>query len=150
MAENEIQRMADALAEKLQRSVVINDPEIRLICASRHFGDEDEVRVHAVLQRMTEKAAIGHILSHDVAQWSGPGVVPGRADIGMAARLCMPIRWQGVILGLLMVIDPVASLTGEQIDAIKPPARTWQRRSFGTPPPRTKKRWRGRPRSENY
>lgn len=61
MAENEIQRMADALAEKLQRSVVINDPEIRLICASRHFGDEDEVRVHAVLQRMTEKAAIGHI-----------------------------------------------------------------------------------------
>lgn len=80
--------MADALAEELQRSVVINDPEIRLICASRHFGDEDEVRVHAVLQRMTEKAAIGHILSHDVAQWSGPGVVPGRADIGMAARLC--------------------------------------------------------------
>jgi len=88
MAENELQRMADALSEELQRSVVINDPEIRLICASRHFGDEDEVRVHAVLQRMTESAAIGHILSHDVAQWSGPGVVPGRADIGMAARLC--------------------------------------------------------------
>jgi len=119
MAENELQRMVDALAEKLQRSVVINDPEIRLICASRHFGDEDQVRVHAVLQRITESAAIGHILSHGVARWSGPGVVPGRADIGMAARLCMPIRWQGVLHGLLMVIDPDASLTAAQIDAIK-------------------------------
>ena len=40
----EVLSMVDELGEALGRSVVIDDPAVRLICSSRHFGDEDKVR----------------------------------------------------------------------------------------------------------
>ncbi|MDA3625562.1 helix-turn-helix domain-containing protein [Saccharopolyspora sp. WRP15-2] len=118
MSGSDLQRMVDALAEEIGRSVAINDPSVHLKCASRHFGDEDEVRVHAVLQREGGSAAIGHMLSQGITEWTGPGVIPARADLHMRARLCRPIRCRGELLGLLMVIDP-ESLTEADIGAIE-------------------------------
>ncbi|MDQ0378816.1 PucR family transcriptional regulator [Amycolatopsis thermophila] len=119
MVTSELQRRVDALAEELGRSVAINDPSVRLLCASRHFGDEDTVRVRAMLQRSAGSEAIGHILAQGVTRWSGPGVIPPRPDLDMLARVSMPLRWRGVLLGLLMVIDPDGSLTGTQLETIR-------------------------------
>lgn len=119
MVESELQRRVDALAEDLGRSVAINDPSVRLLCASRHFGDEDTVRVRAMLQRSAGSEAIGHILAQGVTRWSGPGVIPPRPDLEMLARVSVPLRWRGTLLGLLMVIDPDGSLTEAQLDAIR-------------------------------
>ncbi|MER7011632.1 helix-turn-helix domain-containing protein [Saccharopolyspora sp. NPDC000359] len=118
MSGSDLQRMVDALAEELGRSVAINDPSVHLWCASRHFGDEDEVRVHAVLQREGGSAVIGHILAQGVTGWTGPGVIPARPDLHMRARLCRPIRCRGELLGLLMVIDP-DSLAEADFEAIE-------------------------------
>ncbi|MDA3647865.1 helix-turn-helix domain-containing protein [Saccharopolyspora indica] len=106
MSGSDLQRVVDALAEKIGRSVAINDPSVHLKCASRHFGDEDEVRVHAVLQREGASAVIGHMLAQGITGWTGPGVIPARPDLHMRARLCRPIRCRSELLGLLMVIDP--------------------------------------------
>ena len=110
----ELEHLVDDLAGRLQRSVVIDDPLIRLIYSSRHFGDEDEQRVRAVLQHDVGGAATAHILGCGVESWSAPGPIPARADLGMARRWCAPLRWQGHFLGVLMVIDAHASLTAEQ------------------------------------
>ncbi len=119
MVGSELQRRVDALAEDLGRSVAINDPSVRLLCASRHFGDEDAVRVRAMLQRSAGSEAIGHILAQGVTRWTGPGVIPPRPDLDMLARVSMPLRWRGTLLGLLMVIDPDGTLTAADLDAIK-------------------------------
>ncbi|WP_116100823.1 PucR family transcriptional regulator [Amycolatopsis thermalba] len=119
MVESELQRKVDALAGALGRSVAINDPSVRLLCASRHFGDEDAVRVRAMLQRSAGSEAIGHILAQGVTRWTGPGVIPPRPDLDMLARVSMPLRWRGTLLGLLMVIDPDGSLTAADLAAIK-------------------------------
>ena len=111
MAERELQHLVDTLAERLERSVVLDDAEVNLIVASRHFGDADEQRVRAVLQRDVGGAAIGHIFGQGVARWTEAGVIPAREDLGMKSRLCQPIRWQGQLLGLLLVIDSDLSMT---------------------------------------
>jgi len=76
-----------------------------MLYSSRHFGDEDPVRVEAMLNRVAGSAAIAHVLAQDVARWKGPGRIPAKPEIGMRARLCVPLRWRGDLLGLLMVID---------------------------------------------
>jgi hypothetical protein len=76
-----------------------------MLYSSRHFGDEDPVRVEAMLNRVAGSAAIAHVLAQDVGRWTRPGRIPAKPAIGMRARLCVPLRWRGDLLGLLMVID---------------------------------------------
>ena len=47
----------EELAGELGRSVVINDPLVRVLYTSRHHGDEDSLRVRAVLQHDAGPAA---------------------------------------------------------------------------------------------
>ena len=51
MSRDAVQAVVDRFADELGRSVVVNDPEVRMLFASRHFGDEDPVV-------MTEKDAV--------------------------------------------------------------------------------------------
>ncbi|MEU0791862.1 helix-turn-helix domain-containing protein [Amycolatopsis sp. NPDC005961] len=122
--EDELQVLIDDLAEELGRSVIIDDPLVRILCASRHFGDEDELRVRAVLQRDAGPEASSHVLAQGVARWTGPGIVPGRADLGMRDRLCVPLRERGELLGLLMVIDAEHTLTPRELAKIQDRSRT--------------------------
>ena len=110
----ELEQLVDDLADHLQRSVVVDDPTIRLIYSSRHFGDEDQQRIRAVLQHDVGGAATAHILGCGVENWSAPGPIPAREDLGMARRWCGPLRWRGHFLGVLMVIDADATLTTQE------------------------------------
>lgn len=118
MARLSAQDVIDRLAELLQRSVVIDDPAVHLLYTSRHYGDEDRVRTHAVLQREASSAAIGHVLAQGVAGWTTPGIIPPNESIGMYARVCYPIRWHGDLLGLLLVVDAEGSITTSELSAI--------------------------------
>ncbi|SDN96263.1 Sugar diacid utilization regulator [Klenkia soli] len=110
MPSDRLQQLVDSLAEQLQRSVVVDDPEVRLVATSRHFGDEDDVRVRAVLQRDAGSAAVAHVLGAGVAGWPRAGWIPAQPGIGMHPRWCVPLRWRGELLGLLMVIDARTAL----------------------------------------
>lgn len=114
MPSDRVQQLVDSLAEQLQRSVVVDDPQVRLLATSRHFGDEDDVRVRAVLQRDAGSAAVAHVLGAGVAGWSRAGWIPAEPGIGMHPRWCLPLRWRGELLGLLMVIDAHAGLSGTE------------------------------------
>ncbi|GAB3713584.1 PucR family transcriptional regulator [Nocardiopsis nanhaiensis] len=118
MGENELQRIVDALADEIGRSVAVNDPSLHVLCASRHFGEQDEVRVHAILQRVASTEAIRHLLDQGITMWTEPGIVPARPDLRMKARYCAPVRWRNTLLGLLTVINPDDSLSDEQVRTI--------------------------------
>lgn len=107
---DELQEVVDTLAERLQRSVAIDDPQIRLLAASRHFGDEDTTRVFSVLNRSLDPRLCEQILAKGIAQWTSPGVVVVPNE-GTLPRLCVPIRCAGLLLGYLWLIDPDATLT---------------------------------------
>lgn len=111
MAEGVIAVMLDQLAAELSRSVVVNDPAMQLIYASPHYGDEDPIRVRALLNHGAEPRARGHVLAQGVLQWTGPGEIPAEQSIGMHARICWPVRFEGELLGLLIVLDADGTLT---------------------------------------
>ncbi|MFI9159393.1 PucR family transcriptional regulator [Kitasatospora aureofaciens] len=113
-----VQSLVDALAEVLGRSVVLDDPLVRMICTSRHFGDEDRVRVRTLLQGVADDEPIRYVLSQGVAGWARPGVIPGRDDLGLQPRYCVPIRERGHMLGILMVVAAGEPLTAAEIEAI--------------------------------
>lgn len=115
--------LIDALAEHLGRSVVVDDPAVRLICASRHFGDEDAVRVRAVLQRDAGADVGRYVLSRGAGRWHGAHVLEASPDLGLTARLCVPLHGPGWLLGFLMVIDADGSLTPGEIRHIEKVSR---------------------------
>src|SRR4051794_23970195 len=123
-ATGSLQALVDGLAEELARSVVIDDPLVRVVCTSRHFGDEDEVRVRAVLQRDPGREVSGYVLAQGVARWTGAGTVPANAELGLRSRLCVPLRAQGELLGLLLVMDAEGSLTDAEVARIEEGARS--------------------------
>jgi hypothetical protein len=108
----------DQLAEELGRSVVINDPAMQMLYASAHYGDEDPVRVRALLNHGAEPRARGHVLAQGVSDWIRAGLIPANPDIGMHARVCVPVRWEGELLGLLMVIDADGSMTTAELGRV--------------------------------
>jgi len=109
-----VQQLLDAMAERLQRSVVLDDPTIRPLATSRHFGDADEVRIRAVLQHDPGAGAIGHVLAQGVTGWIRAGYIPANPELGMHARWCVPVRWHGELLGLVIVMDAGRDLSAEQ------------------------------------
>lgn len=113
-----MQHLVDVLAERLGRSVVLDDPEVNLLAASRHYGDADDQRVQSLLQRDVGSAAIGHVLGQGVAQWTAPGYIAPREDLGMKARLCHAVRRQRQLLGFLLVIDEHQSMTEQEIGEV--------------------------------
>ncbi|MCP9210518.1 hypothetical protein NMK44_26090, partial [Streptomyces sp. NEAU-Y11] len=46
-----IQRQVDSLAARIRHSVAVDDERGGLIVCSRHYGDEDPLRVDVVLSR---------------------------------------------------------------------------------------------------
>ncbi|MCN9241663.1 helix-turn-helix domain-containing protein [Streptomyces sp. RY43-2] len=113
-----LQELIEGLAESLCRSVALNDPLMRLICSSRHFDDADPARIHSLLQGQASSEASRHVLDQGVTQWSKPGFIEGRDDLGLLPRYCVPLRERGHLLGLLMVIAPDASLAPEESEVI--------------------------------
>ncbi|MFD3335954.1 PucR family transcriptional regulator [Streptomyces sp. NPDC058700] len=106
----ELQALVDELAERLGRSVAVDDPLVRLVCTSRHFGDEDPVRIGTLLQGRADNAAVRYVLDQGVAQWPRPGFIDGRDDLGLLPRYVVPLRERGHLLGLLMVVVPEKTL----------------------------------------
>ncbi|GAA4558516.1 helix-turn-helix domain-containing protein [Pseudonocardia xishanensis] len=115
----DLQTLVDDLAAELGRSVVVNDPAVRMLVTSRHFGDEDEVRVRAVLQRDAGPEVARYVLAQGVARWGRSGIVAAQPALGLRARLCVPVRERGELLGLLMVIDADGSLSPAQVRRIE-------------------------------
>ncbi|MFF3910104.1 PucR family transcriptional regulator [Streptomyces sp. NPDC001848] len=113
-----LQELVEELAVRLQRSVVIDDPLVRLICSSQHFGDEDPVRIRSLLQGRADAGIIRYVLDQGVARWSKPGFIEGRDDLGLLTRYCVPLRERGELLGLLMVVAPQGALTREETDTV--------------------------------
>ena len=104
MADEDMQSLVDELAEQLHRSVAIDDPSVRLLAVSRHFGDEDPLRVTAVLNRSLPDELTRPVLELGISTWTEPGRV--ELDVpGSKARLCAPVRSAGRLLGFLWLID---------------------------------------------
>lgn len=111
----DLQQVVDAWSARLRRSVAVDDMNLRLLAASRHYGDEDPARIRAVLGRGLDTETAAYLMASGIQSRQEPGWVAGMPELGLKARLFIPIRRNGVSLGQLCLIDPEQSADPETI-----------------------------------
>jgi hypothetical protein len=112
MSVEQIQALADGLATRLRRAVLVDDRDLRLVAASEDFGDADPARVWSLLHRRTRPEDVRH---EEIARLPGPGYVPENPALELWQRLCVPVRCRGLLLGFVWITDRFGDLTQEQV-----------------------------------
>jgi hypothetical protein len=116
-AVDDVQRIVDDLADRLGRSVAVEDPDLRLLASSRLFGGEDESRVQTLLDRQPDPATVEFAFSQRVRSFVVPTRIPGVPSRGISPRLCLPMRQRGELLGFVWLIDDGAITAAQEDDA---------------------------------
>ena len=99
-----LQVLVDRLGHMLHRSVAVDDPDLRIIVYSNHYGDEDPARMQALVGR----GAVGHMLEylagHRINTWREPRYMDADESLGLNRRLVIPL-WAGqTLLGFTWII----------------------------------------------
>jgi hypothetical protein len=122
---SELQALAEALAQRLGRGVAIDDPELHLLVHTAHRGMTDRVRTQSILERTVDAELLAYVRGFGVDRASEPWVrVDAMPERDLMARLCAPIRAQGVLLGYLWIIEADAPLTDAQVADVVDVARS--------------------------
>ena len=116
---NDLQRLVDGLGRTTRRAVAVTDVKGRILAYSSHHGEIDEVRRTSILTRQTPTKSLAWSRSHGIETSPGPVRVPANADLGMAGRLCAPVRHDGRLLGYLWLVEGEPALPEATYDAVQ-------------------------------
>ena len=114
-AMDDVQRIAEALAARLGRPVAIDDPQMNLMAHTAHDDGVDKHRVVSVMRLRAPEEVVTHALAQGIASATGPVKVPAIPEIELFARVCIPVRCQGLLLAFLWLIDDDSSLTDDDL-----------------------------------
>jgi len=115
---NELLALVDSLAAALSRPVGLDDPGFRSIAYSSHSSEVDRVRLASILQREAPEDVIAWLERLDLHALEEPTRLPSNAALGMAARVCVPVRFDATTLGFLWLIDEPVPLTDQQMSIV--------------------------------
>jgi hypothetical protein len=100
-----LQEIVDALSLSLGRPVLIDDAELRPLAYSTQFGELDAVRTASILGRLAPDDARVALFAEGIRTAGGPVHIPARPEIGMRARVCIPLVGAGRRLGYLWLFE---------------------------------------------
>lgn len=112
----ELQLIADSLAARLQRSVAIDDPRMRLLVHTAHGGETvDRHRVESIMQKAATTEAIEWAKRHGIETATESVRIPADPETGVAARVCVPVRHQGRLHAYLWLLDQGSPVTDDEL-----------------------------------
>ena len=101
----QLQQLVDELAERLRRSVAVDDPDIQLLAASPHRGSIDPARLDVILSRRTGPEVVAYALSMELSHLRTFRRLPGSSELQTLPRVVWPLRDHGELFGYLWLID---------------------------------------------
>jgi sugar diacid utilization regulator len=113
---SDVQALVDALAAELDRPTGVDDRHFRSIAYSSHAEAVDSVRLASILQREAPAAVREWLEELGVHEAATHLRVPPNPELGMAARVCLPLRFDDIPLGYLWLIDEPEPITEAQIE----------------------------------
>ena len=113
----DVQDLVDEASSLLEAPVTLEDRGFRLLAFGAHTGRTDPVRVETVMGRGSPAETRAWFERFGIGRARGPVHVPGDAEQGIAARLCLPARWRDVVQGYLWAIEPPDGLAPERVRA---------------------------------
>jgi PucR-like helix-turn-helix protein/diguanylate cyclase with GGDEF domain len=105
-----VQQIADRLAARLSRPVLVEDPLQRVVAYSDQDGPLD-----ALLRRRTAPEVRDWLRSLGVFSARSPMRTPAAPELGFQPRVCVPARCRDHLLGFLWLSDIDGSMTDAQI-----------------------------------
>ena len=96
------------------RGMSVDDLEGRVVAHSAHHGEVDQVRAQAILSRSVPAAVSAWQEAHGVTTTREPVRVPENPELGMAARLCVPLLHQDRRVGYLWIIEGPGPLSPQE------------------------------------
>lgn len=97
----ELQRVVDRLAALLGMPLTLEDADQQLIVYSAHEDLIDDMRRSSILRRATSRATIDYFDEWGLRDRRAPFLVPGSEDRGVLPRVCLPLRRDGQLVGLV-------------------------------------------------
>jgi hypothetical protein len=116
---SELQNIVDELASRLDAPTVLEDHEERMVVYSSHSQPIDEVRRESILRRATRREVMSWFRDQGIVAATEPLRIPGQPDQGILGRLCVPVRYQGRLMGWLFLIDDRARLSAADVAAAR-------------------------------
>ncbi|MFN2538376.1 MAG: PucR family transcriptional regulator [Mycobacteriales bacterium] len=114
---DELQTVAQALADRTGRAIAIDDPQMNLICHTAHDDRIDPHRVASVMKMRAPDEVVAHAFAQGIATAEGPVQIAGLPEIGLLPRICFPVRCQGLLFGYLWIIEPDGGLPEDEVQA---------------------------------
>jgi hypothetical protein len=118
-----LQELVDAVGVALRRPVLLDDPALVPIAYSPQAGELDAVRTASILSRGVSPGVRDALLGHGIAEAAEPVRIPADDALGMAERICVPVRGGGRLLGYVWVLDRGAPLSGTELERVRTAAR---------------------------
>ena len=113
-----LQGIAENLAAKLGRSVAVDDLDANLLVHTAHVEPVDQFRIDSIMLRHPKpgRSVTSYAAEFGIASAGGPVRIPASDDLGSLARVCVPVRCQGMLLGYLWLFDGPPELRDEQLE----------------------------------
>jgi hypothetical protein len=120
MASQRLQEELDALAVRLGRSLTIDSTSGELIAYSTQRDDAagDRARISTILLRHVAPE-VQRWQERHVGDGLDPVEVPANPELGMTARICVPLHRDGRVLGYLWVLQSGGAPTREEREVLR-------------------------------
>ncbi len=114
-----LQDVVDSLNRRLRCAVVVDS----LIDNTQYYntqnGQLDQSRTNRILTRGPNAAAAAYFQPFRSPIPEAPIRIPANPDLGIEARVYMPVRYEGDLLGHLWVLDPEARVPDSGLEAVR-------------------------------
>jgi hypothetical protein len=115
---SDLQGIVDALAGRLGRPALVEDPGHRVVAYSEQTAPVDEIRLRSILLRRSPPEVVALVRRAGIPGARRPVRLPECRELRMLARLCVPL-WHGdLLLGFVWFVDPDRSITDEDLDTV--------------------------------
>ncbi|MGV9777679.1 PucR family transcriptional regulator [Streptosporangium sp. NPDC003464] len=112
-----LQETVDEIAARLGASATIEDRSFQLLAYAAQSGDIDVVRQESILRRRATEEVRSYFEGYGIAAARGPVRIPADAELGVLARVCVPLRHHEVTYGYLWLLDD-GTLDGDALASV--------------------------------
>lgn len=117
MPQRDLQVLVDELADRLRRPVGIDDAQFRSLAYSAHMDEADPVRLASILRRRAPAEVTSWLVGElGVHCARTPIRVEANAELGLAPRVCVPIRFEELLLGYVWLVDTEPGLSDDELE----------------------------------